>query len=146
MSNFFIKAAPLLLALLLGLIGVVATLISRGRDLMAEPEPRKRKALARGVVLASSAPGLCLAAFSFDIWALTTLFSADDQTLSLYNLAGKDGVLPVFLVAHIVLYIGTIAWGGVVRAGEVKHDSETPVFEMLLGVAAVLLCVGFQAY
>src|SRR5438309_3286327 len=100
MNDLITKAAPLLLALLLGLVGVVSTVVSHGRKLTAEDDLTKREKLATAILLAGLPPSLCLSAFSYDIWALTTLFAGDEKTWVQYNIKGKDSAVLVLLLVH----------------------------------------------
>jgi|SRR5438876_7930462 len=132
MVQFLEKAMPLLMALGFSLIGVVASLIA---GLGAEPEVQRRKDLAIELFRDSLPRSLCLATFSFDIWAMTLIYSSDPTTLSKYDLAGKQAVVQLLLVVHFILYITVLGWGGLVRAHWVN---------LILAVLATALCVGFE--
>ncbi len=146
MYNFITKSTPLIIALLLGLIGVSATLISRGGEILREANHTRRRSLAISAILGALPQNLCLSSFSFDIWALTTLFSSDPKTLLLYNLTSKNSALQLMLLMHIIIYIIVLAWAGIVRnvggAGNPPH----PIFELSLGVIAIILCICFQVF
>ncbi len=128
---------PLLLAIVSSLIGVAAALINEAEGLRKEADAAKREQKAWGVVLASLPRGRCLASISFDIWVMTTLFSADPKTLAVYNLGGKSVAMPLVLVSHIFFYITVLAWGGVIG---------TRRWDIVLGLLSILFCVLFQAY
>jgi hypothetical protein len=146
MSQFIDKATPLTLAMFLSVIGIAAALISEASNILAETDQDKRRSMASLLLLTALAPNLCLGAFSFDIWAITTLFSAEQKALTLYNLAGKSNAIQLLLVVHLFLYLLVLAWGGVVR-GPASGSGKSYLFlEPLLGILAVVLCVVFQAY
>ncbi|SRR6266571_7097144 len=136
------RAVPLALAVVVSFVSVAAELISRGAEVLKEPEYQKRKALAQGVLLGSVPQSLCLAALSYDIWVVTSLFSGDAATLKLYNLAGKQSSIVLLIVAHVMLYLFVLGWGGVVRS----HGVHSMKLEMWLAIAAIVLCVWFQVY
>ena len=144
MNQFIDKATPLLLALVLSVMGIAAALIVEAKDILAETDDAKRKKLASNVVLSALSPSLCLAAFSFDIWAITTSFATDEKALLFYNLKGKNNALLLMLAVHLFLYVMVLAWGGVVRG----RASKNPRFllELVLGVVAIFLCIAFQVY
>jgi len=86
MNQFIQQATPMALSLFLGLIGVVAVLISRGQSLLAEADANKRRELAVNALLDALPPNLCRASFSYDIWVITALFAGDAKTLQFYNI------------------------------------------------------------
>ncbi len=144
MNQFIDKATPLVLSLFLSVIGIAAALITEAKDILTEPDPTKRKNMAWTLILSALAPNLCLGAVSFDIWAITTLFAAEQKALTLYNLTGKTNAIQLLLVCHLFLYLMVLAWGGIVRG----RSTPNPRFllESCLGVLAVLFCIAFQCY
>lgn len=144
MNDFIIKATPLGLVLVLNLVAVVAVLISQGTDLMAEKDSKKRESKAWHLLISSLPQNMCLAAFSYDIWAITILLSSDAKTLTLYNLTNKNSAIQLLIVVHVFLYIFALAWGGMVRGGGSSEQSIK--LELFLAIIAILLCIGFQAY
>ncbi len=146
MNSLIEKGAPLALSLLFGLVGVVAVLISEGAALRGEQDDTKRRQKAVVLMLKSLPGSLCLSAFSYDIWVITTLFSADSKTVVFYNLTGKQTAVLLLLVSHLGLYLFALAWGGMVRAkGEIIKYRHL-AFEIILGLLAVVFCVVFQRY
>jgi hypothetical protein len=140
------KATPLALSLFLSVIGVVAVLITEASNIVNAADPNKRKELAQRLILSSLPPNLCLGALSFDIWAITTLFANDHTAISSYNLSGKSNSILLVLVAHLMLYQGVLAWGGVVRGRAAESASKRFILEITLSVFAVMLCIIFQVY
>jgi hypothetical protein len=142
--QFIDQATPLALSLFLSVIGIAAELITQARDITAETDEARRREKARSLIISSLAPNICLGAFSFDIWVITTLFSSEDKALKLYNLYGKGGTVQLLLVAHLFIYLLVLAWGGVVR-GNTGGDRRF-AFEVTLGITALVLCIVFQSY
>ncbi len=138
------KGLALLLAIVFGLIGVVASLITNGSALLAEEDINKRKKLAWGTILNSLPQSICLSTFSFDIWALTLLVASDTTTLQKYNLTDKGGFLQLILVLHIFLYISVLAWGGMIRSGT-SGNGETEIgLDFFLSIFALIMCIILQ--
>lgn len=146
MGIYLIKAVPLTLTLVFSCIGIAAALITRSAEITGESDETTKKEMIRRAVLGTIPPSLCLAAFSFDIWVLTTLFSADDNTLLTYNLKDKNNTVPLLLVIHFFLYVAVLAWGGVVRGAPDYSQKPSYTWEILLALLAVSFCIGFQVY
>lgn len=144
MNDFITQATPLTLALVLNLIAVVAVLVSQAAELASEKDSKKREAKAWDLLISSLPQNMCLAAFSFDIWAVTTLLSSDAKTHILYNLTDKDSAIQLLIVIHVFLYIFVLAWGGVVRGGQGAGGSIK--LELLLAIIAIVFCIVFQVY
>jgi hypothetical protein len=82
MNEFIDKATPLVLALFLSFIGIIATIVSEASEI----------------------------AFSFDIWVLTTLFAADSNAIKFYNLTGKSNSIMIIVLVHLSLYVFVLGW------------------------------------
>jgi hypothetical protein len=140
------QATPLALAAAFSVLGVIAALIGEAGTLLAEANPDKRRARAKEHFKSSVPPALCVAAFSYDIWALTTMFTSDTTTLTFYNLKGKSDAVTLLLLLHFSLYMFVLVWSGLVR-GRADASSEIRYgLEYLCAVVAILLCIGFQVY
>lgn len=146
MNEFIRKAAPLCLALVLSLIGVAAILISEGGELAKETDQNKKLKKAGLLILSSLPQSLCLGAFSYDIWVVTTLFSADPKTLPFYNLVNKQDAIVLLMVIHFILYLFVLAWGGVVRGIRDDTTKKEFILEILLSGLAIVVCILYQAY
>jgi hypothetical protein len=142
MKQFIDQMTPLMLALILGLIGVVTVLISKSQNLVGEQDVFKRREIARHALLDALSPNLCLASFSYDIWVITTLFAADPTALQFYNLTGKQNAIQTLLVIHIVLFLFVAGWGPLVRGNTTTGIG----LELSFGWLAVILCILFQVY
>lgn len=145
-NDFINRAAPLSLAVLLSLPGVTAALINSARQLTKETEYEIRRKKALHLLLEALPGNLFLALFSFDIWVITTLFSADTKTLEFYNLSNKESAIQLLIVIHMILYIFVLAWGGLVRGNQDQLSINQFLLEILLALIALVLCILFQAY
>ena len=113
MNQFIQQGAPLMLAVFLSLIGVAAVLLSQGVTLIREPDPTRRRQAALGLLVTAVPPNVCRAAFSFDIWVVTTLFANDPKTLAFYNIENKLSAIQLLLLLHLILFILVSSWGPV---------------------------------
>lgn len=161
MNDFIKQATPLCLSILLSLVGVTAVLISESGSILAVGEYKRRKSLAVYHLLSSIPQNLCLAAFSYDIWVVTTLLSADSKTIDAYNLPQKGDSILLLIVVHIVGYMFVLGWGAVVRplpsatpppsgggspAVSSELEKKTVTVELVVSCLAILACILFQAY
>lgn len=109
--NDFIKiSAPLLVAVLLSFLGVTATVIIQAQQLTGNNDQERRQK-AWWLILEALPQNLCLSLFSFDVWALTTLFSSNDTIAKEYNISGKTDAAILLILVHLVLYMSVLAWG-----------------------------------
>lgn len=165
MRIFLIKHAPLLLTIILSLIRVAASLITQGSSIMEEKDYKKRRAKALEVLLGALPLSLCHAAFSYDVWVITTLLVADPKTQVFYNLTGKEALIHLFLVIHVICYIMILGWS-IVRGSDKKQElgdmaivtqgrttanngssnSKFYLFELFIAFLAILLCFVFQDF
>ncbi len=146
LSGLLHAATPLGLSIVLSLVAVAAALISQSTALISIPDPVQRQSAAVGLLKASLPPNLCLAAFSFDIWALTTITTGDKNALMTYNLAGKSEAVVLLISVHILIYVLVLAWGGVVRLPTATPPHGSLKVEAWLSVFAVIGCIIMQAY
>lgn len=146
MTDFFSKSAPLGLALLFGFIAVAGAIISQGSRFKEASNYNERKARAITIVFSNLPHSLCLSAFSYDIWVITTLFSADPKTLQFYNLTNKATVIPLLLLFHVMFFIFVLGWSGAVREQPTGSDVKYFALENICAVISILLCIGFQVF
>jgi hypothetical protein len=139
--QFIDQATPLALALILGLVGFATAPMTKSQ-ILTEQDADARLTIAKNAYLDALAPNLCLASFSFDIWAVTTLFAADPKVLDLYNLTGKQSAISTLLAAHVLLFVVALIWGPLVRRNTNKGLS----LEISVGSFAVIFCILFQVY
>lgn len=144
MTYFLAKATPILLTFILSLVGIGAILISQGNTIVAETDYKIRRDKALNLIIASLPHNLCLAAFSYDIWVVTTLFSGDEKTLQFYNIYNKQAVILILITIHVMLYVFVIAWGGVVRGASSDNKHYFP--EIVAMALAIVSCILFQSY
>jgi hypothetical protein len=140
--SFIDRATPLGLALFLSFVGVAAVVIGDTTNLANEQDETKRRQKALSLIYRAIPQNLCLAAFSFDIWAITTMFTGDDTTLATYHLQNKGNAIQLLIVAHLVAYIFVLGWGAIVRK---KDEGSVLTLDSMFSGLAILGCILLQA-
>jgi hypothetical protein len=126
---------PLVIPLLMALFSSIAALAGDAKRILESQDSATRAAEARRVIKRKLPVGLCLSAISFDIWAITTLQSADEKTLRFYSLYNHRYAIAPLLIVHLISYLFALLWDGI--------DQGSNTLPEYIGAAvSIICCVG----